>query len=206
MNLLNRLNLKPFMAEDGAVGGTTEKATSTEDKVEAKAEAKEEPKKAEKTFTQDEVNAMIEKRLAREKAKAEEQKAEAEKLASMNAEEKLRYEYEKKNAELEAKLKEFNAKELKQESISILQEKGYSVESSRKLAELLNLTDAETAKASIETLDKVLKELIANGVDERIKNSAKTTPKVGVTSGAVTWNDVLANPRLMSEYKKQQRK
>ena len=45
-----------------------------------------------KTFTQEDVNKIVEQRLAKEKKRAEQEKAEAEKLAQMNADEKAKYE------------------------------------------------------------------------------------------------------------------
>ena len=66
--------------------------------------------------SQEEVNNIVNKRLAREKkdieARIEAEKREAERLATMSAEEKAKHELEKKIAELEAREREIARKEL----------------------------------------------------------------------------------------------
>ena len=79
-----------------------------------------------KTFTQDEVNQMIEKRLAREKAKLKAEteeavktaQAEAAKLAKMNADQKREYEAQKKDEQI-AKQQEAQAKVCEKSNIVI---------------------------------------------------------------------------------------
>ena len=166
-----------------------------------------EPDKEVKMFTQDEVNKLIEKRLAKEKAKAEKEKAEAEKLAQMNAEEKTKYELEKQKKELEQKIAEYNRKELKQESINILTEKGYSIQTARSLSEFLNYENAEVCKASIDEMDKILKSCVDQEVKNKLKATNNVAPKTGTnTGGPITWEQVVKDPRLMSKYKQQQKK
>ena len=185
---------------------------SEENKVEQKQEQKENPvkdvnvNKEEKTFTQEEVNKLIEKRLAKEKAKAEKEKAEAEKLAQMNAEEKTKYELEKQKKELEDKIAEYNRKELRQESINILTEKGYSIQTAKQLADFLNYTDAESCKTSIDTMDKILKSCVEVEVNNKLRATNSIAPKANSNTGSITWNDVVNNPKLMSKYKQQQKK
>ena len=58
-------------------------------------------KETEKTFTQDEVNKIVQDRLAKEKAKNEKAQEEAKKLAKMNAEQKNQYMVEQLQKELE---------------------------------------------------------------------------------------------------------
>ena len=166
---------------------------------------KEEPEV--KTFTQEEVNRLIEKRLAKEKAKAEKEKAEAEKLAQMNAEEKNRYELEKQKKELEERIAEYTKKELRQESINILTEKGYSVQTAKQLAEFLNYKDAESCKGSIDTMDKILKSCIEVEVNNKLRATNSVAPKIGSNNGGnITWEQVIKDPKLLSKYKQQQKK
>ena len=162
--------------------------------------------KEEKMFTQEEVNKLIEKRLAKEKAKAEKEKAEAEKLAAMNAEEKNKYELEKQKKELEDKIAEYNKKELKQESINILTEKGYSIQTAKQLAEFLNYKDAESCKTSIDTMDKILKSCVEVEVNNKLKATNSIAPKANTNTGVITWEQVVKDPKLMSKYKQQQKK
>lgn len=187
---------------------------SDENKVEQVQEQQENPvekdvnvnENKEKTFTQEEVNKLIEKRLAKEKARAEKEKAEAEKLAAMNAEEKNRYELEKQKKELEEKIAEYNKKELKQESINILTEKGYTTQTAKQLAEFLNYENAESCKASIDNMDKILKACIDAEVKNKLKATNNVAPKTSTNTGAITWEQVVKDPKLMSKYKQQQKK
>ena len=70
-------------------------------------------KENEKTFTQDEVNKIVQDRLAKEKAKNEKAQEEAKKLAKMNAEQKNQYMVE----QLQKELEEYKTKEAKNDMI-----------------------------------------------------------------------------------------
>lgn len=157
-----------------------------------------------KTFTQEEVNKIVEQRLAKEKKRAEQEKAEAEKLAQMNADEKAKYELEKKIKELESREAELSKKELQNTSLDILVEKGYSTSTSKQLLAFLDYSNADNCKVSIDNLDKVLKACIETEVNNKIKNNNNVTPKKA-NSGAskITWQQVMENPSLLGEYKKQ---
>lgn len=116
----------------------------------------------EKTFSQDEVNRLVEKRLAKERAKlkAETEKQvkdaqeEAAKLARMNAEQKREYEQEKLKqqmdairAENETLKKEALRTQLGQEAAAILKES--KIEATPDILEFVVGDDAETTKAKI---------------------------------------------------------
>lgn len=161
----------------------------------------------EKKFTQAEVDKMIEKRLAREKQKAEDEKKEAERLAKMTEQERLEEEFKKKQADLDARIKELDKKEMQNTSLDILVEKGYSPSTSKQLLAFLDYADAEACKASIDTLDSILKKCIETEVNAKIKGGSVTPkkPNSGAT-GKITWEQVVENPKLMAEYRKQQQK
>lgn len=159
-----------------------------------------------KTFTQEEVDKIIEKRLAKERKKAEDEKKEAEKLAQMNADEKAKYELEKRIKELEGREAELSKKELQNTSLDILVEKGYSTTTSKELLAFLDYSNADNCKASIDSLDKILKACIETEVNNKIKNNTNVTPKKPSGGAKITWEDVMANPKLMGEYRKQNNK
>lgn len=161
----------------------------------------------EKKFTQAEVDKMIEKRLAREKQKAEDEKKEAERLAKMTEQERLEEEFKKKQADLDARIKELDKKEMQNTSLDILVEKGYSPSTSKQLLAFLDYADADACKASIDTLDSILKKCIETEVNAKIKGGSVTPkkPNSGAT-GKITWEQVVENPKLMAEYRKQQQK
>ena len=200
---------KQFMNADKGGAEGVETPTTTEDNKQEVQEVQE------KTFTQSELDAIIEKRLARErkkyedeigKKKFEEGMTEAEKLSKMTATEKQIYEMQKKIDSYEAKEKELSLKALQSESKGILADKGYGAEDVKLLAQLLDYTDADKCKASIENLDKVIKGLVDSRVEAEVNSRLKTTskPKVSATSGGkITWEQVIENPSLMSEYRKQ---
>ena len=167
---------------------------------------KPEDKKPEaKMFTQQEVDKMIEKRLAREKQKAEDERKEAERLAKMSEAERLEEEFKKKQADLNARIKELDKKEMQNTSLDILVEKGYSPSTSKQLLAFLDYADADACKASIDTLDSILKKCIETEVNAKIKGGSVTPkkPNSGAT-GKITWEQVVENPKLMAEYRKQQ--
>ena len=170
-------------------------------------EKKPEDKKPEaKMFSQAEVDKMIEKRLAREKQKAEDERKEAERLAKMSEQERLEEEFKKKQADLDARIKELDKKEMQNTSLDILVEKGYSPSTSKQLLAFLDYADADACKASIDTLDSILKKCIETEVNAKIKGGS-VTPKKPNNSGAtgkITWEQVVENPKLMAEYRKQQ--
>ena len=171
-----------------------------------------------KTFTQDEVDKMISKRLERERKKYEEEigKAkfmegltEAEKLAKMSEQEKKEYEFNKKVAEFEAKQKEFQTKELKAQGNLMLSELGYNSDQIEALGNFINFENADTTKSSIEALDKIIKETVDQMVNAKIDQAivTKTKPQVGTGSNiSFTWDDVLNNRCSYQDYLKHNNK
>ena len=211
-NLLNKLNngfAKPFMAQDGGEGGATPTAEATPESIITP--------DVEKTFSQAEVNDIIEKRLARERKKFEEEISkkhkealtEAEKLQNMTEAQKREYELNKKLAEYEEREKELNKRALQSETKSILSELGYSSDQIKQLNNFLDYSNADTCKKSIEDIDKIIKNLVADKVQAELNAKLKTTTKPQVATsnnGNITWEQVLENPKLMATFKKQQKK
>ena len=147
--------------------------------VEATKETKTEKTEA-KTFTQEQVNEMIKERLAREKAKAEQQQEEAKKLAKMNADEKAKYEHDKLVEELNQLKAEKNKRELQDTARGLLQEKNIDTD----LLEFLDYTDAETCKASIDKLSTAWNKAIEKAVNDRKKTN--TVPKMANNINTIT--------------------
>lgn len=126
-----------------------------------------------KTFTQDDVNRIIQDRLAKERQKWEkefetkltEAKTEAEKLAKMNAEQRAEYERKKREEELAKREAEITRRELRATALETLAEKGLP----KQLADILVYTDAESCQKSIENVEKVFREAVEAAVNERLK-------------------------------------
>ena len=150
-------------------------------------EPSEEQQEEAKTFTQDEVNEMIKKRLAREKAKLKAEteeavktaQAEAAKLAKMNADQKREYEEKKKDEQI-AKQQEEIAKlkaetlraELSRQVGSELQTEGYPA--TVDVMEFVVGKDAEETKAR---KDKFISIIQADRKAQAEKRATGTTPK-----------------------------
>mgnify|MGYP000913116194 CR=1 FL=1 len=154
--------------------GQNEDTGKSQDKDSSKDTSKD-SSKDKKTLTQDEVNAIIQARLATEKAKWEEDfKAklgeaitEAEKLARMNAEQKAEYERQKKETELANREAEITRRELRAQALEALAEKGLP----KQLADILVYTDAQSTNDSIVAVEKVFRAAVEAGVNERLKGN-----------------------------------
>lgn len=123
----------------------------------------------EKTFTQEDVNKLIQDRLTREQSKWEkkvqDERTEAEKLAKMKADEKLKYQQEKREKELADRERELTTRELKAQAYETLAEKGIPKE----LVDVLNYESAETCNASIESVSKAFQTAVEKAVNEKLR-------------------------------------
>jgi len=142
---------------------------------------------AEKTFTQEELDAIIQKEKGKAKRAAErEYKAkmdEAEKLRKMNAEQKAEYEAKKQAdyiAELEAKI---NRSGLEKEASKMLSEAG--IVATDDILAFVVKDDAESTQETINSFTALVNDLADKKVSEMIRG--KTPKKVEqTTTGAVT--------------------
>lgn len=142
---------------------------------------------AEKTFTQAELDEIVQKEKAKAKRSAEkEYKAkmdEAEKLRKMNADEKAEYEAKKQAAyiaELEAKI---NRSGLEKEASKMLSESG--IAASDEILALVVKDDAERTQEAVNGFVELVNQLADNKVKEMLKG--KTPRKVEQsTAGAIT--------------------
>lgn len=105
--------------------------------------------------------------------KLEDAKTEAEKLAKMNADEKAKFEEQKRIAELEKREKDITTRELKAQAYETLASKNLPKE----LIDTLVFTDAEQCNKSIETVEKAFQTAVEKAVNEKLKG--KEIPKGG---------------------------
>ena len=128
-----------------------------------------------KTFTQEEVDKIVNKRLARERkdieAKIEAERAEAERLAKMSEAEKQQALFKKQVAEFEATKRAFEQEKLLNETSKQLASKNLPVE----FAEMLKAQDAESTFENIKIFEAKFNEAVEKLVNERLKGN---TPKV----------------------------
>lgn len=137
----------------------------------------------EKKYTDNDVDAIVNKRFAKWKTEQEQAvksaKEEAEKLAKMNAEQKQNYEIEKLQKENE-KLKQEAAKvELSRSATGILAEKG--IEATQDVLDFVVGNDADDTNARIDKLVKIVESQIKKA---EIARATGTTPKTMTNSGS----------------------
>ena len=122
-----------------------------------------------KTFTQEELDKIVQGRIAKERKAwekhLEDEKTEAQKLETMSEKEKKKYQEEKRIKELDDREAAITRRELTAQSKVQLADKGIPTE----LAEILNLTDAESCKKSIEIVEKAFQSAVEKAVEEKIK-------------------------------------
>ena len=101
-----------------------------------------------KTFTQDDVNRIVQERRAKEKSKA-----------SSNED------FEKKTAELEKRTTELEARENRLNAVTALRDAGYPDE----LADVIRCSNADELKKSMEVIDKIIKERTPEGWSKELE-------------------------------------
>jgi len=134
-----------------------------------------------KTYTQEEVNALLQREADRRVSGAlAKQKKEYEKklsLASLDENQRAVAEKDNRITELEEQLKEFKVIQAKNEVINVLAARGLSPQ----FADLIAIDDdIEAAQSRIETLDTLFKKSVQEEVKRRL---ATPSPKIGGNEG-----------------------
>ena len=138
--------------------------------------------KQERTFSQDDVNNIVEKRLAKERNKLEKQwqekfnaLEESIKLSQMSEQEKAEHEYQKRIQDLEAREKAIQERETAhakakyhEEITSQLKAKGLPVD----MADLLVDFDAETVSQKIASMEQSFATQVNSSIEAKVKASA----------------------------------
>lgn len=167
-----------LFADEGeqADGVEQDKEESEDDKPE---------KDTEKKYTDAEVDEIVDKKFAKWKAKHEKDlkdaKAEAEKLAKMNADQKKDYEIEKLKAENEKLSAEAAKIELGKEATKIL--KDNKIDATQDMLDFVVGADAEATKANIDKFVGIIKAQLKAAEVER---ATGTTPRVYQNGGGET--------------------
>lgn len=160
-----------FADEGSTEAGTGDEGNAAEDSPsdDGEDDTGDDNQESTKTFTQEDVDKAIQKRLARERKKWEQeqlnQQTEAEKLAGMNEKQKKEYQEKKKQEELEKREKEITKRELSAQAKETLVDKGLPMD----LADVLDYTDADACNASIERVEKAFQQAVQKAIDDKIK-------------------------------------
>ena len=179
-NKLN-MNLQLLASDEGSEG-----ADSTVDNT----EGTEGQEQQEKTFTQADIDKIVNERLAREKKKIEkanEEKyqaqlkaelEESEKLAKMNEADRLKAKAEKERKAFEAEKaryleerKEFEQAKIKTQTMQMLGERNMPVE----LAKFIQSNTADEIMDNVTVFEKCFNEAVEKLVNERLKGRTPTT-------------------------------
>jgi len=161
--------------------------TTVEEPKEEQVDTQQEVESTEKTFTQSQLDEIIQREKAKAKRSAEKEYQakmdEAEKLRQMNESQKAEYEQEKQRAyiaELEAKI---NRSGLEREASKMLSEGGIAVDD--KILGLVVKDTAESTQEAVESFVALVNDLADKKVGEKLKG--KTPKKMEDTSaGEIT--------------------
>ena len=148
---------------------------------------------ADKTFTQDELDHIVQERVKRAVAKAQKDaedkikqaQSEGERLAKLTKDERAKEEEAKRLADLEAREKAIAVKELRIETQSLLSDEGLPIE----FLDVVMADTAESVKENIASIRKVFDEAVEKRVNERL---TQDRPRRGATAGAMTKAEIMA--------------
>lgn len=161
----------------------------------------EKDKSSEKKYSDKDLDAILDKRFARWKADQEKEKAEAKRLAEMNAQERAEAERDKVQKELD-ELKAKNAiAEMTNEARKMCTEHNINVGDD--LLSVLVNQDADKTKKAVDSFVKMFEQEVEKAVKEKLKGNG---PKRGGSNKGVTRESILsiADPmerqRMIAEY------
>lgn len=182
---MNKFNYRrPFYLQlfaDEALGANAEA-----ENVQTNEEQKELDKPSEKKYSDEDLNAILDKRFARWKADQEKEKAEAKRLAEMNAQERAEAERDKVQKELD-ELKAKNAiAEMTNEARKMFAEHNITI--GEELLSVLVNQDADKTKNAVDTFVTLFEAEVEKAVKEKLKGNG---PKRGGSNTGVTRESIM---------------
>lgn len=194
--MINKIKLQLF-AEEGEAETKQEQVQETVK--EEKAEKQKEEKAAQvPKYTDEDVNRILDKKFAKWQEKQQQAVDEAKKLEKMNATQKIEYERDKLQKELDELKKAASLAEMSKTARKMLAEENITI--SDELLSLMVTTDAEKTKTAIDSFSKTFKEAVESAVKERIKGEP---PKRGTGGkvGVMTKQEIMqiADPELRQQ-------
>lgn len=150
----------------------------------------------ERTFTQADVDRIVQQTIARERKRSDAAVAtartEAERLAGMSAEQRLEHERQERERTLAEREATVQRRELRAQALETLAQRGLP----RELAGVLSYESAEACNESIANAEKAFRAAVKRGVDERMKG---VPPKSGTGE---TESTLLSQMRVAAGLKK----
>lgn len=143
-----------------------------------------EPKesKPEAKYTDEDVNRIVQERLARAQKKSDE----AKRLASMTAEEKAQAEIEELKKQISALTKADTESKMSASARARLSEKGITV--SDELVTMLVTDNADSTAANVDKFAELFNAAVQDALKKQFKG---TTPKTGGAAGKLTKEDIM---------------
>lgn len=167
------------MGEDGSKTGGEGKSSTEEKKTENK------PK-----YSDEEVNAILDKKFAEWQKKQNKAVEEAEKLGRMNAQQKAEYERDQLQKELDALKKKDTLAEMTKTARKMLTDEGINVTDD--LLSVMVTTDAAETKSAIDGFTKAFKAAVESAVKEKLKGNPPTKGTGGSGSATMTKEQIMA--------------
>ena len=156
--------------KETVVEETTEQAPNKKDVDDAKKEdskTKEEGNEKVISMTQTQLDSLIDKKLAKERDKAEKERSKAEELAKLSENERNQKLLEDKEAEIATKEQEINRREFKLQAIDVLTENKLPIT----CADFLISDTADATHENIKKFGKAFNDAVQSAVEDRIKSN-----------------------------------
>lgn len=141
----------------------------------------------EEKYTDEDVNRIIQEKLARIKKKQEKDIDEAKKLAEMNAQQKAEYERDKIRKELDELKNQQTLNEMSKTARKMLSDEGINIDDD--LLSNLVTTDAEKTKEMVTSFCAMFQKAVASAVKEELKGD---TPAKNSNKKTLTKEQILA--------------
>ena len=159
-----------------------------------------ETKQEGKYFSEEEVNAIVEKRLKKEKAKQEKALKEAERLSKLSEDERAKAELESERAAFEEERSAY----LKEKMLTACEKELVKESLPVEFAKLLVTADADSTSDNIKAFKEKWNKALESAVNERLKANSRIPKKETKQAEGITWEDVLKDASLLKKYKEQQ--
>lgn len=188
-------------AETSAVVSAETQTVDTHDQVQTQVEtpASKETQVEGKTYTEADLNRIVQERVARAEEKAQKEADEAKKLARMTAEQKLQHKLDQANAKVAEMERNEAISGLKQAASALLADSG--IKANDDLLSLLVTDTAESTDANLKTFLTIVDEKSNEMLQAKLKGSAPKVVTSTQASSAMTREQIMAIPNQEARQK-----